>query len=100
MNQESMLAKPALAKATLAKPAHRANPSLLPLSTALVEARRYSPPDHYRPQPTLEEQLASSLIEKLKKQHRRPSPFAGWMGQPFPHEYEEMVAADVKRENG
>ncbi len=70
-------------------------PSLLPLKTALKEAKIFSPPDTSRPQTNVDEQLASNLIEGMKKQHRRPSPFANWMGQPFPHEYEEMVAADV-----
>jgi len=36
------------------------------------------------------------LIENVKKPYRRPSPFASWMGQPFPQEYKEMVAADVR----
>ena len=72
------------------------NPALLPLRIALHEAKVYSPPDTRQPQASLDEQLASKLIENVKKQYRRPSPFAGWMGQPFPHEYKEMVAADVR----
>lgn len=74
--------------------AHRSrNSSLLPLNTALKEAKVFSPPDVHRPQ--ADEQRASMLIENVKKQHRRTSPFA-WMGQPFPDEYKEMVAADVR----
>ena len=71
------------------------NPSLLPLKVTLSEAKLYSPPNAFPPQATVDEQLASTLIENVKKQYRRPSPFDGWMGQPFPHEYKEMVAADV-----
>ncbi len=70
--------------------------SLLPLNIALREAKLYSPPNTFQHKLDLDEQLASKLIENMKKQcKRRPSPFATWMGQPFPHEYEEMVAADV-----
>jgi hypothetical protein len=70
--------------------------SLLPLEIALKEAKLYSPPDTFKLQTNVDEELASRLIEKIKKQFkRRPSPFATWMGQPFPHEYKEMVAADV-----
>ena len=84
MNQKTMLA-------------HRSETlSLLPLNIALKEAKMYSPPDTFKPQTDVDEQLASRLIENVKKQYRRPSPFASWMGQPFPHEYKEMVAADVR----
>ena len=72
------------------------NPSLLPLKTALMESRVFSPPDTYKPQSDVDELLASTLIENVKKQYRRPSPFASWTGQPFPDEYKEMVAADVR----
>ena len=71
-------------------------PSLLPLETALKEAKLYSPADIFKPQTDVDEELAFELIERMKKQYRRPSPFANWMGQPFPHEYKEMVAADVR----
>jgi len=71
-------------------------PSLSPLRTALQEAKMFSPPDTSKTQTDVDEELASKLIEKMKRQHRRPSPFANWMGQPFPHEYKEMVAADVR----
>ena len=70
--------------------------SLLPLKLTLREAKLYSPPDTFKPKPTADEGRASQLIENMKKHYRRPSPFAGWMGQPFPHEYKEMVAADVR----
>jgi hypothetical protein len=70
--------------------------SLLPLKLALKQAKRYAPPDTLKSPVSLEEQLASKLIENIKKPYRRPSPFAMWMGQPFPHEYKEMVAADVR----
>lgn len=70
--------------------------SLLPLKMTLREAKLYSPPNTFKPQSSADEALAIALIEKVKKQHRRPSPFATWMGQPFPHEYREMVAADVR----
>ena len=70
--------------------------SLLPLTMTLKVAKLYSPPDTRIPQTSVDEQLASKLIENMKKQFRRPSPFATWMGQPFPHEYKEMVAADVR----
>ncbi len=83
MNQKTMLAQ------------YSQNPSLLPLHIALQEAKIYSPPDTFKPQTDVDEQLASKLIENVKKQYRRPSPFSNWMGQPFPHEYKEMVAADV-----
>jgi hypothetical protein len=69
--------------------------SLSPLKIALNEAKTYSPPDTFKPQANVDEQLASTFIEKVKKQYRRPSPFSNWMGQPFPNEYKEMVAADV-----
>jgi hypothetical protein len=76
--------------------AYRLEPlSLSPLNITLNEAKRISPPDTCKPQPNVDEQLASTLIEKVKKQYRRPSPFSNWMGQPFPNEYKEMVAADV-----
>jgi hypothetical protein len=70
--------------------------SLLPLKLTLEESRMYSPPDTFKSKTNAEEQLASKLMENIKKQYRRPSPFATWMGQPFPHEYKEMVAADVR----
>jgi len=77
--------------------AYRSNsPSLLPLKIVLKEAKMYSPPDTSRPQMDVDEQLALKLIENVKKPYRRPSPFASWMGQPFPQEYKEMVAADVR----
>ena len=77
--------------------AHRSNsPSLLPLNIVLKEAKLYSPPDTLKPQTDADEHLALKLIETMKKPYRRPSLFAGWMGQPFPHEYREMVAADVR----
>jgi hypothetical protein len=72
------------------------NLSLLPLSIALREAKLYSHPDTFAHPSDVDEQLALKLIEKMKKSHRRPSPFSNWMGQPFPHEYKEMVAADVR----
>jgi len=71
-------------------------PTLRPLQTALKEAKVFSPPDISKIRTDVDEELASSFIEKVKKQHRRPSPFANWWGQPFPHEYKEMVAADVR----
>ena len=70
--------------------------SLLPLTMTLQVAKLYSPPETRKPQSSVDEQLASKLIENMKKPYRRPSPFATWMGQPFPHEYKEMVAADVR----
>jgi hypothetical protein len=70
--------------------------SLLPLKRTLKEAKLYSAPDMFKPKMIVDEQLASQLTENIKKQYRRPSPFATWMGQPFPHEYQEMVAADVR----
>ena len=77
--------------------AYRSNsPSLLPLNIALKEAKLYSPPDTFKAQTNVDEELASRLIENMKKPYRRPSPFASWMGQPFPNEYREMVAADVR----
>jgi hypothetical protein len=72
------------------------SPSLLPLKIVLKEAKKYSPPDTSSPQTDSDEQLALKLIENMKKPYRRHSPFASWMGQPFPHEYREMVAADVR----
>lgn len=72
------------------------SPSLLPLNMALQEAKLVSPPDTLKPQTDVDEQLALKLIDNMKKQYRSPSPFAHWMGQPFPHEYKEMVAADVR----
>jgi len=70
--------------------------SLLPLKIALQEAKIFSASEPFQPQTDVDEKLASDVIENVKKQHRRPSPFANWMGQPFPHEYKEMVAADVR----
>ena len=69
--------------------------SLSPLKMTLHEAKLYSPPDTFRARLNVDEALASKLIENMKKPYRRPSPFSNWMGQPFPHEYREMVAADV-----
>jgi hypothetical protein len=70
------------------------NLSLLPLNIALKQAKLFSPPDTF--QRDVNEQLALKLIEKMKRPYRRPSPFSNWTGQPFPHEYKEMVAADVR----
>lgn len=72
--------------------------SLASLKATLKETKSYSPPNVRKPQTDVDEQLASSLIENVKRHHRWTSPFAGWMGQPFPDEYREMVAADVRRE--
>jgi hypothetical protein len=69
--------------------------SLSSLRMALKEAKVFSPPDAHIPQASVDEQLASLLIQNVKKQYKRYSPFASWMGQPFPDEYKEMVAADV-----
>ena len=69
--------------------------SLSPLNITLKEAKIFSPPDTFNAQPNVDEELAAQLIKTMKKQYRRTSPFATWMGQPFPHEYKEMVAADV-----
>ena len=69
--------------------------SLSPLNLVLNEAKKVSPPNTSKPQADVDEQMASTLIDKVKKQYRRPSPFSNWMGQPFPNEYKEMVAADV-----
>lgn len=71
MNQNFVLANPSRSL------------SRLPLKLALKQV-------------SAEDQLVSKLIENIKKPYRRPSPFATWMGQPFPHEYKEMVAADVR----
>ena len=70
--------------------------SLLPLKLVLKEARRYSSPDTFQHPADVDEQRVLKLIEKMRKPYRRPSPFSNWMGQPFPHEYKEMVAADVR----
>jgi hypothetical protein len=74
---------------------HSENLALLPLKIILKEAKLCSPPDHSQYQTDVDEQLVLTLIQNMKKQYRRPSPFSNWMGQPFPHEYKEMVAADV-----
>jgi hypothetical protein len=66
------------------------------LKLTLKQAKLYSPPDISKSQSSTDEQLATKLVENMKKTYRRPSPFATWMGQPFPHEYKEMVAADVR----
>ena len=68
--------------------------TLLPLRLVLKEAKTIAPPDT-RSHATVDEQLVLKLIMNTKKPYRRPSPFSSWMGQPFPHEYKEMVAADV-----
>ncbi len=70
--------------------------SLVSLKITLKEAKVFSPPEARQPQANADEQLASSLIHNVRRQHRWVSPFAGWMGQPFPDEYREMVAADVR----
>lgn len=75
---------------------HSQGPSLFTLEVTLKEAKVFSPPDVYVSQVSLDEQLATSLIEKVKKQHKWISPFVSWMGQPFPDEYRKMVAADVR----
>ena len=69
--------------------------TLLPLRLVLKEAKAYASPDT-RSRANVDEQLVLKLVENLKKQYRRPSPFSTGMGQPFPHEYKEMVAADVR----
>jgi len=69
---------------------HPQGSSLASLETTLKQAKVFSPPD-------VDERFASALIRTVKKQPGRRSPFAGWMGQPFPDEYREMVAADVHR---
>lgn len=85
MKQDSMLA-------------HRSQgSSLVSLEMTLKEAKVCSPPDIHKPQTDVDGQFASSLIENVKRQHRWISPFASWMGQPFPDEYREMIAADVRR---
>jgi hypothetical protein len=74
---------------------HPENLALLPLKIILNDAKLYSPPDRSQHPTDVDEQLVLTLIQNMKKQYRRPSPFSNWMGQPFPHEYKEMVAADV-----
>lgn len=80
------------------KPAHRSQgPSLVSLEMNLEEAEVYSHPDVQKSQMDVDEQLDSSSGENGQKRHRWISPFAGWMGQPFPDEYKEMVEADARR---
>lgn len=69
--------------------------TLLPLKLVLKEAKSYAAPDT-RSRANADEQLVLKLIENLKRQYRQPSPFSSGIGQPFPHEYKEMVAADVR----
>ena len=76
---------------------HLYGQSLVSLEVTLKEAKVFSPPDVQKPQANVDEQLAALLIERVKRQHRWTSPFVSWMGQPFPDEYREMVAADVRR---
>jgi hypothetical protein len=51
------------------------HPSLLPLRAALTTAERESPSCPQTP-PTVDEQLASKFIEKVRKVHRRSNLFA------------------------
>jgi hypothetical protein len=55
------------------------HPSLLPLRVALTTAERESP-SHPQMSPTVDEQLASKFIEKVRKVHRRSSLFANMKG--------------------
>lgn len=71
--------------------------SLGSLETTLKDAKVSSSPEirTYRTEVD-EQQLVSSLIENVKKEHKWISPFSSWMGQLFPDEYKEMVEADVR----
>jgi hypothetical protein len=67
------------------------------LETTLNDAKVPSAPEMrtYRSEVD-EQQLVSSLIQNVKKEHKGTSPFMSWMGQLFPDEYKEMVSADVR----
>ncbi len=71
--------------------------SLVSLETALNDAKISPSPElrTYRAEVD-EQQLVSALIENVKKEHKWSSPFVSWMGQLFPDEYKEMVAADAR----
>ena len=75
---------------------HLYGQSLVSLELTLKEAKVFSPPAVRESHANADEQLAASLIEKVKRQYRWTSPFVNWMGQPFPDEYREMVAADAR----
>ena len=72
------------------------SPTLRPLQYSFEGSEDVFASRTFKTQTDVDEELATSFIENVKKQHRRPSLFANWWGQPFPHEYKEMVAADVR----
>lgn len=74
------------------------SPSLGSLETALKDAKVSSSPEVRTYSAEVDEQqLVSSLIENVKKEHKWVAPFTSWMGHLFPDEYKEMVKADVRR---
>ncbi len=71
--------------------------SAVSLETTLKNAKVSSSPDvHTYHADVDEQQLVSALIENVKKEHKRVSPFVSWIGQLFPDEYKEMVEADAR----
>ena len=71
--------------------------SLVPLETALKDAKIASSPELRTYRSEVDEQkLVLSLIENVKKGHKWSSPFMSWMGHLFPDEYKEMVEADAR----
>ena len=51
----------------------RTHPSLLPLRAALIAAEREVPS-----RPDINEQLAETLITKMKTEYKKPLPFTSW----------------------
>jgi len=66
---------------------YRAETSLLPLKTILTEARRDLPPRVW--QMDTNEELALELIEKMKTEHKKSTPYK------FNNKFREMVRANV-----
>ena len=72
--------------------------SLQSLEMALKDAKISPSPEVRRYHTEVDEQqLVSSLLQNVKKEHKWVSPFVSLMGHFFPDEYKEMVAADARQ---
>lgn len=70
----------------------RTYPSLLPLRAALIAAEREVPS-----QPDVNEQLAETLIIRMKTEYKRPLPFTSWKNDETLNSFRlrEVIGIDV-----
>lgn len=71
------------------------HPSLLPLRTVLVAAKKESPSRPQQVDP--DEQCALELIARMKTEYRKPLPFTNWKDNSMLHLFrlQEVIGSNV-----